>query len=910
MPSSSRRSPGSGREANPSPQPSGWDALLLLGVRHRSATLLAVVVVLLLLIPVALSAPAWIGYGQGSSQVAGSGSAEVANLLASEHPSQSTLFVVLPLRSSGGGFCRSVANFSTQVQAKRIAHLDSVVSVCSAGAQYIDTTYGPVGANLRSVADGFQNLSAGVFDYPARFLTAWEAAGATRASINATFNATGGAPGYDTDFRNALVNLTPLTSTPAGEVDAAIQQAAPAVFGGSRLTALLDTVGVLNASQPAVVLQAAADWISVYGGLPFAVTAQLLLAFTLPGDPGVTYVGLVGYGFLPRSIQAPFVSPNGAVGLLEVTFNVPEGYRGAGGSYPAQAATPEIRSLAADVFGPGAGVTGNGATAYDTASLTDSTGFLFGLTFLVILVAVVLTLRSAWAAVFALTFIGVGFELGYTAIVAAGLLTGPVNYVVTYILEAVILGIVTDYLVFFFYRNREELRAGCTKEEAASRAARTAGRAILISALVVAAGLGVLATLPGLVGWGIVLLVAVASIGLVAGLIFPAIASGFGRRFFLARGLEPPRHALERSPFYRSSSWAVRHPWVVLAVVVVIGVPAVTYLFVAPTSYNLSQGLPSSLPSVRAQNEIAQAFGANVLYPTYIVLSAPAQGSFQLPNGSLNPATSPILLDAARTILATSGVASGSGPFLLGNRTANATASGAVGFLLDQGRYAYYVVALTSNPFGPSAMATVSDLRAHSGWLVGGLTAGLVDQKVQNAVDYPLVELGLVILIGLVLGLAFRSVAVPLISIGGVFVSIGATFGLLTLIATYLLHQTVIYLIPLILIVILLSLGNDYTVFLLTRIVEEQRARPLREAIPRGIAFSGVVVTSLGLILAVSLGSLALQPVSFLEQLGIAFAISLVLDTFVLRIFYFPAALVTARRSPLPAATRPPDTPP
>ena len=54
---------------------------------------------------------------------------------------------------------------------------------------------------------------------------------------------------------------------------------------------------------------------------------------------------------------------------------------------------------------------------------------------------------------------------------------------------------------------------------------------------------------------------------------------------------------------------------------------------------------------------------------------------------------------------------------------------------------------------------------------------------------------------------------------------------------------------------------------------------------------SGAVVTSLGVILAVSLGSLAFVPYGFLQQIGIAFVISLLLDTFIIRTLYFPAML-------------------
>jgi RND superfamily putative drug exporter len=73
---------------------------------------------------------------------------------------------------------------------------------------------------------------------------------------------------------------------------------------------------------------------------------------------------------------------------------------------------------------------------------------------------------------------------------------------------------------------------------------------------------------------------------------------------------------------------------------------------------------------------------------------------------------------------------------------------------------------------------------------------------------------------------------------------------------------------------------------------------------------SGAVVTALGLILAVSLGSLGLVPFGYLEQLGIAFVISLIVDTFVIRIFYFPSMLLVlkgpgAEPSTVPGTAKP-----
>ena len=98
--------------------------------------------------------------------------------------------------------------------------------------------------------------------------------------------------------------------------------------------------------------------------------------------------------------------------------------------------------------------------------------------------------------------------------------------------------------------------------------------------------------------------------------------------------------------------------------------------------------------------------------------------------------------------------------------------------------------------------------------------------------------------------------------------------------------------------VILMSLGNDFTVFILSRVREEQQKFGFEEGLARAMVGSGSVVTALGVILAVSLGSLALVPFGFLEQMGIAFVISLVLDTFVIRTFYFPSMILLLKGKP------------
>ncbi len=856
---------------------------------HRRTVLVASILVLLAMTPFAVLAPNYISYSSSNAGPAGSQSTQVQSLLAASHPELSSLFVVFSNTVSPSRLCQLTYNFTEAAEAHQISHYNDTASVCAAGAALVNGTYGPHAALIRSTRAAFANLSSAIYAYPSTFYTAWEAAAFARSSINATFNATRGQPGYEDAVRASLYANYSSSQLPSALLDSAVRANAPKYFPGNQTVAVLLVASVLTYADAATVDLETAGWLTVADQLP--TTPDVVAAFAEAGDPGWNLVQRVGYTFLPAAIVAQFVSPDNSTVLAQVVFNVPEGYRGPDNFYPAEVATPEVRDLATQYFGPSAGVTGSGAITYDTTALTAASGFLFGLTFLFLVIAVFLTLQSLWSSVLTMVFVGIGFLLGYFAIFLTALLFGSVNYLVTYTLEAVTLGIVTDYLVFLLYRYREELREGVPHLEAVERATETAGFAILTSALIVAVGLGVLSFIPGLESWGVVLFLAVLFIGIVEALLLPVVTSYLGPRLFLKRALVPRDRPIERSPFYRGAALAIRRRGLVIAIVVIVAVPAIFFLFTAPTSYDISQGLPASLPSVQAQNTIAHAFGSNLLYPTYVLVAAPAGMTFLLADGELNPATSGRLVATANDLLTTSGVSGANGPYVIGNHTGSASASAATAFVFDGGTRAYYLVYLAANPLSLSAMGTIQTLRGNSSWLVGGVTAALLDQKTQNDATYPVVEAALVVLIAIILAFAFRSAVYPLISIAGVFVSISVTVVLLYAISEFLLHQVLIYLIPLVLIVILLSLGNDYTVFILSRVVEERRRHPRDVAIPRGIAHSGVVVTSLGLILAVSLGSLGLQPVSFLEQLGIAFAISLVLDTFLIRIFFFPAAM-------------------
>jgi putative drug exporter of the RND superfamily len=870
----------------------GW------GARHPWTTIVAWAVILLLLAPVALSYTSQVNYGQSSYGLTGSESARASALLNEVGAQNSTLLVVTAVGSpESSSAANRTFGFENAVAAAHLPHFAAVRSAYSAYAGYLDGVFGPEVPTVRSLYPAVANLSAAIYALPARFLAAWTADGATRASINTTFDSLNGSSApYGSALRAALWENFSAAAAPSDQIESAVRATAPGYFPPSPMrNATLTYASVANYTGATAAIVSAL--LSPLGGPPVPVSWVAVAA--APGDFGRDYVQTYGLVGVPSGILSQYLSPDLSLSLVVVIFDVSDSYRTPAGVFPAQSATPIVRELANTWFGPSERVTGAGAAAADAQALQSSAGVLFALVFVLLAVAVAVTLRSWVAPFLAILFVSLSTVLGYLAIVATGIWFEKVDFTATYTLTAVTLGIATDYLLFLVYRYREELTRGVPREEALRVASERSGFAVIVSAGTVAVGLGALSFLPGLETWGPVLALTVLATALLTITLLPALLRLIGPRVFARRWMTPAR-PVERSLFYRAARRSTTRPWLVLVLAALVAGPAVASFVLVPTTYNISAGVPASTPSAQGLALVEQKFGANLLYPTYVVVTSPS--SYLTPNGSLSPEAIRDLPQVAERLLGYSGVSSVVGPFVTGRNLSGPT--GAVNFVFGGGAYAYFLVYSDYGPYSTGALGLVHALRGNVSFLVGGLTSSVIDQQQQNGVEYPIFEAVLAALIGLLLAVAFRSGFIPLISLSGVFLSISVTTGLLYGIATYLLHQPLLYLVPLILFVILMSLGNDYTVFLLARVREESRVTGPREGIHRGIAGSGVVVSALGLILAASLGSLALQPLTFLQELGIAFIVSLVIDTFLIRPFYFPALLALSERRTWPPSSR------
>jgi RND superfamily putative drug exporter len=207
-----------------------------------------------------------------------------------------------------------------------------------------------------------------------------------------------------------------------------------------------------------------------------------------------------------------------------------------------------------------------------------------------------------------------------------------------------------------------------------------------------------------------------------------------------------------------------------------------------------------------------------------------------------------------------------------------------------------FPVILEGDPFGTSGFQSIAplrrDLRAAAGnaVLVGGPTAEEADLRAAVQRDTKLlIPLVLAVVLGILVVL-LRAVAAPLMLIATVVLSFAAALGgslvLFDLFADFP-GEDPSY--PLFAFIFLVALGVDYNIFLMARVREEALARPTREAMRHGLAVTGGVITSAGIVLAGTFSVLAVLPLVALTQIGITVAFGVLLDTFVVRSILVPA---------------------
>lgn len=552
--------------------------------------------------------------------------------------------------------------------------------------------------------------------------------------------------------------------------------------------------------------------------------------------------GLNGAPSFVRSL----ISSNNKSFLITVTLNYSSNFVFKNGTTPSQILTPRVEELTSRYIN-NSFVTGIGPISYDTQILTQKYGFVFPSLFLILTIAIGLTLRSVKGALLGFMFVGLTLLISYFAIYITGLILGGVDYVVNYTLTAVILGITTDYFVLTVYRFRNE-----SNYSNAIQSLKTSSRTVLISGITVGVSLSTFSLIKGFLSWGIVLLIAVLLSTFMLVTLLPSVLELLGRRITSKNIRSRGRTG---SLFYRLAKLS---KWT-LILIIFLAIPAIYFFFHVPTSYNFNSGLPSNLESVKGLNLLQKDFGS---FSPIIIITNHSEASQNITN---------ILEKYGKVI----------GPYVNGENLSQ--------FILKKS-YVYWLVYTNSSPYSSASLNTVETLE-NQGLIVGGLSADILYMMKSNTVNYLLLEILVITSVFMVLTISFRTWKYAIISLSGVFMSVSWAISLLYIISKVFLHLELIYLVPVIIFVILTSVGSDYSVFIISKVEEEKRKGG--NYVPRALSETGNIVTALGIILGISLGILALIPVGFLEELGIAFFISIIVDTFIIRAIYYPIMIRT-----------------
>jgi RND superfamily putative drug exporter len=617
------------------------------------------------------------------------------------------------------------------------------------------------------------------------------------------------------------------------------------------------------------------------------------------------------------SLLTGFVSPSKDVTLISISFSSSNDINLLA---IRDIITQKLAQNPADINS--AQVTGNDALNYDFGqSTTKDLEIILPITIALLIIATGLFFRSIVTPVVTLGTIGVGLGVSQIFPYLVGTYINQVDYTVTTVLMTVLIGVGTDYSIFILARHREERVNSLPLFEAikksitwAGESIVTSGATVIISFLALATTSMVLLQTMGLVvGLGVI-------VTLVASLTFaPAIAAVLGDRIFWPNSGERfQRYAqgiVEKNRrrggyFAKSGAFSVKHGKVIILIAVLVTVPAFYVYATTTPNFDLLGSASNSLESVSASQTLTDSFGGGRLMPTYAVVT------FSQPiveNGSFNMGEMATLQSISSSIANRNGVQEVTGPTMpygasvdyatITNESDPSTYSGMLSAIGADNQSALVTVKFSVDPYSAEAMNYAQDIRTElhqnydstanvTGIYLGGTTGSTLDTRMTFDNEFnsilPIVAAGVAIVLFIVLG----SLILPVFAILSVLMSIVWTLAVTVLVFQSAFSYGLLFITPLILFVLLLGLGMDYNIFILTRIREEAaKGQHLNDAIVHAIQQTGGIITAAAIILAGSLGALMLSSNMMLREMGFAFAFSILIDAIIVRTYLVPAVM-------------------
>lgn len=520
-------------------------------------------------------------------------------------------------------------------------------------------------------------------------------------------------------------------------------------------------------------------------------------------------------------------------------------------------------------------------------AISNSLGLVEWLTIGILLLVVGLTFRSVVAPVVTLIAAALAYELSQRVLSYATVHLGiSVPSELDPIIVVLLLGLMTDYSVFYLTSFRRHLRSGSASKVAAPLSFREVTPIVTIAGLTVASGVALieLAHLGLFSALGPGLAITVAVTVLVAMTFIPAMLALLGKYMLWPHVAPAPEQKLRRR-FQR----LVTHP-VLGGSFAVLAVAGLVWLCLPlgrfSVGINLLGDLSSTSGPARAAQVAGKAFAPGVIAPTEVILTGSgARQSSKLTHLQNLMAKEP---DVAGVV----------GP---GNEVPG-TPLGI--FVSTTRKAARYLVVFKNEPFVSAAISDYDKLKSsmpemlHKSGLSSVKTHYTGDTALASEIAHPalrdIIRIAIVVMVVdfLLLALYLRALVAPLVLVLSSALVVAASIGLTMRIfpVTAGVNGFTFYA-PFAAEVLLLSFGADYNLFLTGEIWQAARRQRFRRAVAEGGTVASTGINVAGATLALSFGVLLVVPLRSFDELGIAIFAGLLIDTFIVRFFVVPGVL-------------------
>jgi putative drug exporter of the RND superfamily len=221
-------------------------------------------------------------------------------------------------------------------------------------------------------------------------------------------------------------------------------------------------------------------------------------------------------------------------------------------------------------------------------------------------------------------------------------------------------------------------------------------------------------------------------------------------------------------------------------------------------------------------------------------------------------------------------------------------------FLSPDGKAARFIISQRGDPATPQAISRIDRIRTvaqeslkgtplvNAKIYIAGAAATYKDWRDGSKIDLLIAGVGALCLIFAIMLIITRSLIAAMVIVGTVALSLGASFGMSVLIWQYILGMELYWMVLPMSVIILLAVGSDYNLLLVSRFKEELSAG-INTGIIRAMGGTGKVVTTAGLVFAFTMASMAVSELRIIGQIGSTIGLGLLFDTLIVRSFMTPS---------------------